>query len=90
MVSSHVLSGNFRESLANAFEEGASQAKLAPLSRRSSSATLPSEDGQLTPDSLDSDLIKMADATNALTRGALREITEGSLATEQPIVQCLQ
>ena len=91
MVSNHMHDGSTRESLADAFEKSAFQAKLTPpLSRRSSSATLPSEEGQLTPNSLDSELNKMADASSALTRGALREITEGALATEQPVVQCLQ
>lgn len=49
-----------------------------------------SSTGTLTPDSQQSELIRMADALSALTQGSLRQITEGSLADEQPVVQCVQ
>ena len=46
--------------------------------------------GTLTPDSQQSELLKMADAIAALSKGSLRQVTEESLQDEQPIVQCVQ
>ena len=43
-----------------------------------------------TPDSQDSNLVKMADAANVISQGCLRQITEETLTIAQPIVQCVQ
>lgn len=52
--------------------------------------TPPSSQGTLTPDSQHSDVVKMADAYSALTYGALRHITDGTLQIDEPVLQCVQ
>ena len=63
-------------------------ANAAPPSQTSSSSSHTA--GELTPDSQESEVNKMADAFNVLNQGCLRQITENNLTVEQPIVQCVQ
>lgn len=49
----------------------------------------PSSTYTLTPDSQNSEILRMADALSQLTQGCLRRITEGG-TEENPIVQCVQ
>lgn len=53
-----------------------------------STNTLRSET-ELTPESQESDTIDM-DASDVLTKGALRQITDNTLGIDNPVVQCLQ
>jgi hypothetical protein len=49
----------------------------------------PSSSVTLTPDSQDSELVRMADPASALTQGALLRCTQGE-EVDQPVVQCVQ
>ena len=49
-----------------------------------------SSDGTLTPDSQQSELIRMADAMSALTQGCLRQISTDADSVHEPILQCVQ
>ena len=68
-----------------------------PTSRLDASATLTapsndksfSSDGTLTPDTQDSDFIKMADALGVLSAGALLQVNQGE-SPESPVLQCVQ
>ena len=58
-------------------------------SQTTSTATLCSHP-QLTPDSQESQQLIMDAAESMLTKGALVQITQDNLQTEEPIVQCVQ
>lgn len=95
MRESHVILGQLAEVQENAESANASAGDPTsaclnePSLSQTSSTTLPSE-GQYTPGSdSDSDQLKM-DASTIITQGALRQITENNLTTDQPIVQCVQ
>ena len=83
--------GKHVEAAAYVTRSNASQANVPPNTPPPKVQTTSfSSEGTLTPDSQDSLLAKMADAFSTLTHGALRQITDGTLAVEEPVFQCLQ
>ena len=82
------LSENASASRVSSHSSSIASNKTASPETTSTSTT--SSQGTLTPDSQHSQHLKMADATNVITQGCLRQITENTLTAEQPIVQCVQ